>query len=60
LPIGIMLMRHGFFFGSPLTRTSTGSGFRQPGLMARARAALTRTYGLMPRILIGATKRIIS
>src|SRR5258706_8920912 len=41
-------MRHGFSLGCPFTRTSTGSGFRQPGLRRRARAALTSTYGLTP------------
>jgi len=44
-----MFMRHAFA-GLPSMRTRTGSGLRQPGLMVRARAALTRMKGLIPFI----------
>src|SRR5579859_700248 len=43
--------------GLPLMRTRTGSGFRQPGLIELARNALTRMYGLIPRIRMTAVKR---
>jgi hypothetical protein len=42
--------------GLPLMRTQTGSGLRQPDLTAFARRALTKTYGLIPRILMVAVK----
>jgi len=50
-----MLMRHASA-GVPLTRTRTGSGLRQFGLMALAREALTRMKGLMPLIFMTAVK----
>ena len=49
-----MLMCHGSA-GLPLMRTRTGSGLRQPGLMAFAREALTRTKGLTPLIFMTAS-----
>jgi len=39
-------------------RVDTGKGFFHAGLIFFARAALTSTKGLMPRILIVAAKRI--
>src|ERR1700682_4697878 len=53
-----MLMRHRLA-GSPLMRTRTGSGFFHPGLIALARAALTRTQGLMPRISMMGVERSV-
>ena len=53
-----MLMRHASA-GLPLMRTRTGSGLRQPGLMAFARKALTRMKGLMLRIAMIAVKLIV-
>ena len=50
-----MFIRHAFG-GLPLMRTRTGSGLRQPGLMAFAREALTRMKGLTPLILMTAVK----
>src|SRR5258706_3032255 len=50
-----MLMRHASA-GVPLTRTRTGSGLRQSGLMVLAREALTRMKGWMPLILRAAVK----
>src|SRR6202040_4207292 len=50
-----MLMRHASA-GLPLIRTNTGSGLRQPGLMALALRALTRMKGLIPRIFMVAVK----
>src|SRR5437763_3555052 len=56
--MGIMLMRHGLA-GLPLMRSSTGSGLRQCALIAFARAALTRTYGFTPRILMASVNRTV-
>src|SRR6266853_1521750 len=50
-----MLMRQGSA-GLPLMRTRTGSGLRQPGLMAFDRKALTRMKGLTPLIFMTAVK----
>jgi hypothetical protein len=41
-------------------RTRTGRGFRHPGLIAFAREALTRTKGLIPRVLITAVKVVVA
>ena len=53
-----MLMRHGLA-GLPLMRSSTGTGLRQCALIAFARAALTRTYGFTPRILMASVNRTV-
>jgi hypothetical protein len=44
----------------PFMRTRTGSGLRQPGLMAFAREAFTRMKGLTPRIFITALKLVVT
>src|ERR1700676_1708820 len=51
-------MRHAFA-GLPLTRTRTGGGRPQAGLIAVAREALTRMNGLPPRILTTAVKPVV-
>jgi hypothetical protein len=50
-----MLVRDAFT-GLSLTRTSTGSGLRHPGLRALAWEALTEMKGLIPRISMTAVK----
>jgi hypothetical protein len=50
-----MLTRHASA-GLSLMRIKTGSGLRQPGLTAFARAALTRMKGLTPLIFMTAVK----
>jgi hypothetical protein len=44
--------------GLSFIRTKTGSGLRQPGVRASARAELTATNGLIPLLCINALKRI--